>query len=181
MERSYIAFISYKHTEHDAAIAKQVHTLIENYIIPRSLRKDTKKLGIVFRDEEELPISSDLTESICEALDASRYLIVVCSPEAKQSPWVAREINYFLAHHRPEDAFVVLVGGEPGDVFPPQLTHILDPETGAYQDVEPLALDVRADTLSSSLKKPGRRSKSSWRACWAAPMTAWCSGKKPAG
>ena len=37
MERSYIAFISYKHTEHDAAIAKQVHTLIENYIIPRPL------------------------------------------------------------------------------------------------------------------------------------------------
>ena len=54
MERSYIAFISYKHTEHDAAIAKQVHTLIENYIIPRSLRKDTKKLGIVFRHHETL-------------------------------------------------------------------------------------------------------------------------------
>ena len=37
MERKYIAFISYKHAERDAAIAKQVHTLIENYVIPKSL------------------------------------------------------------------------------------------------------------------------------------------------
>ncbi|MBQ4073867.1 MAG: TIR domain-containing protein [Clostridia bacterium] len=153
MERTYMAFISYKHAPRDAAIAKQVHTLIENYIIPKSLRKDGKKLGIVFRDEEELPISSDLTESICTALDASRHLIVICSPEARESPWVAREINYFLEHHDAEDAFVVLADGEPGDVFPRQLTHVLNKVTGQYQDVEPLALDVRADTIASSLKK----------------------------
>lgn len=153
MERSYIAFISYKHAERDAAIAKQVHTLIENYIIPRSLRQDGKKLGIVFRDEEELPISSDLTESICTALDASRYLIVICSPEAKKSPWVAREVQYFLQHHDPGNAFVVLADGEPRDVFPRALTHILNKETGEYQDVEPLALDVRADTIPAAIKK----------------------------
>jgi hypothetical protein len=46
MERSYIAFISYKHVKRDAAIAKQVHTLIENYVIPKSLRKDSKKLAM---------------------------------------------------------------------------------------------------------------------------------------
>lgn len=42
MERSYIAFISYKHTPRDAAIAKQVHTLIENYVIPKPLRRMTR-------------------------------------------------------------------------------------------------------------------------------------------
>ena len=153
MERSYIAFISYKHAERDSAIAKQVHTLIENYVIPKSLRKNGKKLGVVFRDEEELPISSDLTESICTALDASQYLIVICSPEAKQSPWVAREVNYFLQHHDAKNAFVVLADGEPNDVFPHELTHVLNPETGEYQDVEPLAMDVRADSIPASLKK----------------------------
>lgn len=153
MERSYIAFISYKHTERDAAIAKQVHTLIENYVIPKSLRKGSKKLGVVFRDEEELPISSDLTESICTALDASRYLIVICSPEAKESPWVAREVSYFLKNHDASNAFVVLAKGEPNDVFPYELTHILNEENGEYQEVEPLAMDVRADTIAASLKK----------------------------
>ena len=153
MERKYIAFISYKHAERDAAIAKQVHTLIENYVIPKSLRKDSRKLGIVFRDEEELPISSDLTESICTALDASRYLIVICSPEAKESPWVAREVNYFLKNHDSSNAFVVLANGEPNDVFPYELTHILNEETGEYQEVEPLAMDVRADSIGASLKK----------------------------
>ena len=153
MDRSYIAFISYKHTKRDAAIAKQVHTLIENYIIPKPLRKHGKKLGVVFRDEEELPIASDLTASICTALDASRYLIVVCSPEARQSPWVAREVEYFLKNHDARDAFVILADGEPNDVFPRGLTHVLDPNTGEYQEIEPLALDVRAGSISSSLRK----------------------------
>ena len=153
MERSYIAFISYKHTPRDAALAKQVHTLIENYVIPRSLRKGSKKLGVVFRDEEELPISSDLTESICAALDVSRYLIVICSPEAKESPWVAREINYFLRNHDVRDVFVVLADGEPRDVFPFELTHVPDKSTGKYVEIEPLAMDVRADSITASLKK----------------------------
>lgn len=107
----------------------------------------------MFRDEEELPISSDLTESICTALDASRYLIVICSPEAKQSPWVAREVDYFLKNHDARDAFVVLADGEPNDVFPRALTHVLNKSTGEYQEIEPLAMDVRADSIAGSLKK----------------------------
>lgn len=154
MERSYIAFISYKHAPRDSAIAKQVHTLIENYVIPKSLRKDgRKKLGIVFRDEEELPISSDLTDSICTALDATQYLIVICSRAAKESPWVAREVQYFLKNHDARNAFVVLADGEPNEVFPYELTHVLNKETGECQEVEPLAMDVRADNIGTSLKK----------------------------
>lgn len=153
MERSYIAFISYRHTKRDAAIAKRVHTLIENYIIPKSLRKDGKKLGVVFRDEEELPIASDLSESIRMALDASRYLIVICSPEANESPWVKREVNYFLKNHDAQDAFVVLADGEPKDVFPRELTYVLNKRTGEFQEVEPLAMDVRADSIGAALKK----------------------------
>ena len=30
----YKAFISYRHTEPDASIAKKLHTMIENYAIP---------------------------------------------------------------------------------------------------------------------------------------------------
>ncbi len=160
MERSYIAFISYKHTKRDAAIAKQVHSLIENYVIPKLLRKNSsRKLGIVFRDEEELPISSNLTDSICTALDSSRYLIVICSPESKASIWVSREVSHFLKKHDSRNVFVVLVKGDPADVFPSEITHVLNEETGEYQDVEPLAMDVRADTIDASLKKTKQQIK----------------------
>jgi len=153
MDRSYIAFISYKHTERDAAIAKLIHTLIENYVVPKALRTNGKKLGIVFRDEEELPIASNLSETICSALDATRYLIVICSKESKKSVWVSREVNYFLRNHDADSVFVVLVDGEPDDVFPHELTYVRDKKTGIYQNVEPLALDVRADSTAAALKK----------------------------
>ena len=67
--REYVAFISYRHTELDKKVAKKIHTMVERYVIPKELRKNgVKKLGKVFRDEEELPVSSNLTESIETAL-----------------------------------------------------------------------------------------------------------------
>lgn len=153
MSRTYVAFISYKHVERDAVIAKTVHTQIESYIIPKQLRRQSKKLGIVFRDEEELPVSSDLSESIQNALDKSRYLIVICSPEAKASPWVNREINYFLQRHSVNDVFVVLAKGEPADSFPYQLTHIPGESDDEYREIEPLALDARAETTDTAIRR----------------------------
>lgn len=159
MNRDYIAFISYRHIARDAAIAKAVHTQIENYTVPKSLRKDSKKLGVVFRDTEELPISSDLSESLRNALDASRFLIVICSPEAKESPWVSREIDYFLKNHSHRDVFVILSSGEPSEVFPYQLTHVSHGSDESCEDIEPLALDVRADTISGSVKRVKKQIK----------------------
>lgn len=169
MERSYIAFISYRHTQRDAAIAKEVHTLIENYVVPKALRKNGSRLGIVFRDEEELPVSSDLTESIQRALDVSRYLIVICSPQAKQSPWVAREIEYFLRNHSVNDVFVVLADGEPADVFPYALTHVGDASSGEFQEVEPLALDARADTIPEARRRLRRHIRKLYAAMLGCP------------
>ena len=70
MDRKYVAFISYRHAEMDSAIAKTIHTLIEQYRIPKGLRKNGKsRLGLVFRDEEELHTASDLTAEIQTALE----------------------------------------------------------------------------------------------------------------
>lgn len=55
--------------------------------------------------------------------------------------------------HDARDAFVVLADGEPNDVFPRALTHVLNKSTGEYQEIEPLAMDVRADSIAGSLKK----------------------------
>src|SRR5206468_7766740 len=86
----YAAFISYRHAPLDRAWAKRLHAALETYRVPARLRKEhglPARIGRVFRDEEELSASSDLSRSIEAALLQSRYLIVVCSPRTPQSEW----------------------------------------------------------------------------------------------
>lgn len=148
MERNYIAFISYRHIPRDMAIAKQLHSLIENYVIPKGLRKsNAKKLGIVFRDQEELSASYDLSLDIQLALAHSEYLIVICSPGSSKSDWVQREIQYFLQTHDRSHVLTVLTDGEPGESFPAVLTQVYDEKTETFRETEPLAVDVRAKHL----------------------------------
>lgn len=152
MEQKYVAFISYRHVDTDSQVAKELHSRIEQYTIPKGLRKDGKKLGKVFRDLEELPASSNLSEDIYRALDNSENLIVVCSRAMTESPWVAREVEYFLQHHSQDKVYTVLVDGEPGEVFPKALLRKTLPD-GTVEDVEPLAVDVRTDGKTDRLKK----------------------------
>ena len=145
----YDAFISYRHTPLDMEFAKKVHAGLETFRVPKAVRQKTGKNKIrrVFRDQEELPIGSDLNDNISAALKGSEYLIVICSPETPGSYWVAKEIETFIAMHDRRHVLAVLVDGEPADSFPPQL---LTDENG--NPVEPLAADVRGAT-------PGERNK----------------------
>lgn len=136
----YDAFISYRHSELDMEIAKKVHTGLETYKIPKSVQVKTgkKKMGRVFRDQEELPIGSDLDDNISTALRESNYLIVICSPRTPESYWVCKEIESFIQMHDRNHILAVLIEGEPNESFPPQL--LVDDEGNP---VEPLAADVR--------------------------------------
>ena len=62
----YNAFISYRHSDLDMEFAKKIHTGLETYHVPGPVRKKTgkKKIERVFRDQEELPIGSDLNDNI---------------------------------------------------------------------------------------------------------------------
>ena len=97
-ERGYTAFISYRHQPPDMEVAQRLHTAIETYRIPAGIRKKTgrKKMGLVFRDQEELPLSPDLGKDIEDALDRSDWLIAVCSPQYLESSWCLRELEYFI-------------------------------------------------------------------------------------
>jgi len=96
--RRYIAYISYYHG--DRVAARWLHRAVETYRVPRKM---LAKLGLdkparlkpVFLDREELSSSSNLAESLRNALDASDFLIVVCSPTAAASHWVNEEIKVF--------------------------------------------------------------------------------------
>ena len=154
MERKYAAFISYRHTSLDMTTAKTLHSLIEQYRVPKSLRRNgQKKLGIVFRDQDELPASSNLNEKICQALDNTEYLIVICTPNTPKSPWVEREISYFLSHHDRDHVLAVLAEGEPDESFPKPLTQYRNPQTGELEFLEPLAVDIRAKDVRASMAK----------------------------
>ena len=146
MERRYIAFISYRHLPLDMATAKKLHKRIEHYVVPKDLRKDgRKKPGYVFRDMDELPISSDLNANIEQALDNSEFLIVICTPETLKSKWVLGEVSYFLQHHPRERVLAVLADGTPDTSFPPQLTVKHTPEGDIPNQIEPLAANIVAD------------------------------------
>ncbi len=146
----YDAFISYRHAPLDMEIAKKVHTGLETYHVPGAVRKKTgkKKIQRVFRDQEELPIGSDLNDNISGALAQSEYLIVICSPRTPESYWVCKEIESFIQMHDRDHVLAVLIEGEPDQSFPPLL---LTDENG--NPVEPLAADIRGETAKERNKK----------------------------
>ena len=147
MERHYKAFISYRHLPTEMWAAKALHRRIERYVVPAALRKNGEKhLGLVFRDQDELPISSNLGADIQRALDNSEFLIVICSPETAKSLWVLREISYFLEHHDRDHVLAVLCYGEPRESFPVQLTERRDENGKLIGYIEPLAANIAADT-----------------------------------
>ena len=153
MEQRFTAFISYRHQSPDDAIAKALHTAIETYGVPASIRKKTgqKKLGRVFRDQEELPLSANLGSDIETALDSSDWFIAICSPRYLESRWCLRELDYFMQKKGRDRVLAVLVEGEPETSFPEVLRFSMD-EAGNRTEVEPLAANLRGSDWKKKLK-----------------------------
>lgn len=164
----YDAFISYRHTETDSFVAKNLHKQLESFKMPgniaRRLRENEKeaktRITRVFRDQEELPLVSNLADPIMEALGKSEFLIVICSPRLKESMWCKKEIETFISLRGREHVLLVLTEGEPSDSFPEELLY--REETVTADDgstiirkvpAEPLAADVRGHSKKEILKK----------------------------
>ena len=151
----YKAFISYRHTAHDKAIAEKLQKKLESYKPPKGL--DQKEKWKIFRDETELSSNSSLSDKIKDALRHSEFLIVICSETTKDSKWCREELEFFKSLHNGSTAQIIplVTSGNPEEVFPPALltTTVLDEDTGEYfeRDVEPLAANVSAPTLKGSL------------------------------
>lgn len=152
----YAGFISY--SRKDAGWAKKIQRALERYRLPIRLDeagRPKKTLGKFFRDEDELAGAPSLGASLRGALEDSRSLIVVCSPNAAGSDWVDQEIRHFKAK-RPDGAvFGVIVAGKPDAqdpalrCFPPALLHKVD-DDGRLTDEgdEPLAPDATAEPFA---------------------------------
>ena len=149
----YCAFISYRHQSPDMQVAKALHSAIETYRVPAGIRAKTgkKRMGRVFRDEEELPLSADLGADIEAALDGSEWFIAICSPRYLESRWCMRELEYFIERKGRSHVLAILVEGEPDKSFP-ELIRFETDAAGQRTEVEPLAADIRGANWRSKLK-----------------------------
>ncbi|PKK39304.1 WD-repeat family protein [Clostridiaceae bacterium JG1575] len=144
----YEAFISYRHLEPDATVARKIHEMIETFPLPKEFQREgNAKPFRVFRDREELG-AAGLGGALEEALRASRTLIVICSRRFKESPWCLREIDLFRRFHGDDHIIPILLEGEPKDAFPHQLLELKEKkiqEDGSitYEPKEVLAAEMR--------------------------------------
>ena len=162
-EYKYDAFISYRHCDLDKFVAENLHKVLETYELPKNLKEqlhiEGRTFKRLFRDQEELPLSSNLEDPILEALNSSKYLIVICSPRLKDSLWCKKEIDTFKKLRGRKNIFCVLIEGEPADSFPEEVLfdEIEVEENGKKKKekrpVEPLAADVRGVTKKDVLKR----------------------------
>ena len=110
----YDAFISYRHAETDTAAAVGLHRRLESFRMPAGLRTDLpeekRRIQRVFRDQDELPLSSNLSDAIESALRNTDWLIVIATPRFPQSKWCAKEIERFTELYGQDHILVVLAG-----------------------------------------------------------------------
>ncbi len=152
----YRVFLSYSHE--DKKWARWLHRSLETYRVPPHLAKPEarstgppRRIAPVFSDQTDLSSAASLPDAIYEALEASEYLVVICSPAAVRSRWVNEEVLAFQKLGRANQVFCFIVDGEPNapgraECFPKALRTASDgPETPIPIPTEPLAADARKE------------------------------------
>ena len=112
-EYKYFAFISY--SSKDEKWAKKLQDSLEHYKMPTNLngkKKLPKKIRPIFRDITNLK-TGNLSKQIEEALNNSKFLIVVCSPNSAQSEWVNKEVELFKLAGKTANIILYIVDGTP--------------------------------------------------------------------
>src|SRR5262245_5054518 len=102
----YDAFISYSHAK-DKPIASALQSAIQRLGKPWYQRRVLR----LFRDDTSLSATPGLWSSIEQALANSRFLILLASTEAAASPWVAREVAYWLEHNSADTLMIGVTDG----------------------------------------------------------------------
>ncbi|MFD7307128.1 hypothetical protein [Promicromonospora sp. NPDC059942] len=105
-DAGYDAFVSYSHDADGAvgpALRDGLHLFARPWNRLRALR--------VFCDRRALDPADGLWSTIRQALDTSRFLILVASPGAAASRWVGREIEHWRTGPR-RPVLIVRTGGE---------------------------------------------------------------------
>jgi len=147
----YDAFVSYRHGA-DAALAEAIERGLQRLARPWNRLRAMS----VFRDQSDLAAESDLSGAITRALDDTRFLVLLASPESARSPWVDKEVAYWCdRRHGPEQLIVVVTDGEfVWDEVAGRLTESSDAVSAAVRSrfiTEPLYVDLRWARAASEL------------------------------
>ena len=152
--QSYDAFISYSHAA-DGLLAPRLQSGLQRFAKPWWKRRAMR----VFRDEASLAANPDLWSSITDALDASAWFVLLLSPDAAESEWVNREVEYWLANKPAERIIPVVTEGVvawdgEGTVSPPAL-HGAFPHEPRWVDLRFAKgddqLDLKHPTFSAAI------------------------------
>jgi len=105
------AFISY--SRKDRAFAEILERALENYKPPKIEKVPQRNLNI-FRDEEDLT-GPDYYKAIDKNLAESGKLIILCSPNSRNSKFVNDEIRRFAKKYKAENIIPILLAGIPNN------------------------------------------------------------------
>jgi TIR domain len=106
VRRRYDAFISYSHAA-DRSLSRPVQRCLETLAKPLYQRKALW----IFRDEPSLAATSGLWPTIQLAMESSRYFVLLASPDAARSPWVRRELTWWMRNREPHTLLIALTAG----------------------------------------------------------------------
>ena len=131
MRNIYSIEIIYPEDPSLEAMAERLAKELSSYRIPASV---VKKTGIRSLDQVTEP-----------------WLIVLCSPECRDSAEVRGRIAAYTAEGRYHNILSLLVKGRSGDSFPEELVYETRPD-GTVVEHEPLAANIVADSERESLR-----------------------------
>ena len=146
--KKYKAFLSYSHATDERLVAdvqSALHSFAKPWTRLRAIR--------TFRDTTNLAVTPSLWGSIVKALDDSEYFILMASPEAARSPWVEKEVAYWLTsrinENLAENFMIVLTNGclawksdSPNPDFDWEQTNALPPALKGVFHQEPRYVDL---------------------------------------
>lgn len=108
---TYDCFISY--SRKDIEFARKLEKALERYRPAKGLGISKKNLQI-FRDEQDMT-GTEYFQSVTAHLNDSEKLIVICSPNARNSNLVDDEIRRFCELKDPQNIISILVDGIPNN------------------------------------------------------------------
>jgi WD40 repeat protein len=136
----YDAFVSYRRTDID--FARRLEKALNAYRPPATLTVPQRRLR-VFRDEGDLT-GTEYFKSIDRYLARCDKLIVICSPAARESPYVDDEIRRFIGYRGAEHLIPVLLAGLPNnEAGPEQASEQAFPQALCEALQMPLAINYR--------------------------------------
>lgn len=157
----YDACICYPHTSLSVRVARALYYKLTNYSFPKrksvELNYKKPKIYLFSQDDMNKPC---ITEEHKAILSECGSLILICTPETRVSPLLNEMLTFFEKLGYWNRIIPVLTKDLPANSFPALLFRervtVMTDELGENREyreyIEPLAADIRASSVSKSLK-----------------------------